>query len=105
MALPPLRGRAATADIQPMLTAFLRIAPDGSVTVIVPNSEMGQGVATSEPMLIAEELEVDWRKVTRPVRARQPRLYQSDVSYAGNRRQHQHPRVLCPAAAGRRRRA
>jgi isoquinoline 1-oxidoreductase subunit beta len=64
VALPPLRGRAATADIQPMLTAFLRIAPDGSVTVIVPNSEMGQGVATSEPMLIAEELEVDWRQIS-----------------------------------------
>ena len=63
VALPPLRGRAATAEIQPMLTAFLRIAPDGSVTVIVPNSEMGQGVATSEPMLIAEELDVDWRQI------------------------------------------
>ena len=63
IALPPLRGRAATGGIQPTLTAFLRIAPDGSVTVILPSSEMGQGVATSEPMLIAEELEVDWRKV------------------------------------------
>ncbi len=63
VALSPLRGRAATADIQPMLTAFLRIAPDGSVTVIVPNSEMGQGAATSEPMLIAEELEVGWRQI------------------------------------------
>ena len=63
VALPPLRGHTTTADIQPMLTAFLRIAADGSVTVIVPNSEMGQGVATSEPMLIAEELEVDWRQI------------------------------------------
>src|SRR5580704_6523457 len=63
IALPPLRGCVATGGIQPTLSAFLRIAPDGSVTVILPSSEMGQGVATSEPMLIAEELAVDWRKV------------------------------------------
>jgi isoquinoline 1-oxidoreductase beta subunit len=63
IALPPLRVAAATANMQPALTAFLHIARDGSVTVILPSSETGQGVATSEPMLIAEELEVDWRKV------------------------------------------
>ncbi len=43
--------------------AFLRIGADDSVTVIVPQSEMGQGVLTSLPMLVAEELEVDWSKV------------------------------------------
>ena len=43
--------------------AFLRIGSDGTITVIVNKSEMGQGVYTSLPMLIAEELECDWQQV------------------------------------------
>ena len=61
--LPRLRGRAATGAIRPMLTPWLRIAPDDSVTMMIPSAEMGQGIITSLPMLIAEELEIDWRKV------------------------------------------
>ena len=44
-------------------SAWLRIAPDNSVTIIVAKSEMGQGVYTAMPMLVAEELEVDLNKV------------------------------------------
>ena len=43
--------------------AFVRIAPDESVTVIANHSEMGQGVYTSLPMLLNEELEADWAKI------------------------------------------
>ena len=43
--------------------AFLRIGADETITTIVNKSEMGQGVTTSLPMLIAEELECDWSKV------------------------------------------
>src|SRR6266850_7676461 len=43
--------------------AFVRIGSDDIVTVIINKSEMGQGVYTSLPMLLAEELEVDWTKV------------------------------------------
>lgn len=43
--------------------AFLRIGQDDSVTIIVNKSEMGQGVYTSLPMLVAEELCCDWKKV------------------------------------------
>ncbi len=43
--------------------AWLRIGTDESVLVIVDRSEMGQGVATSLPMLLAEELEADWSKI------------------------------------------
>src|SRR2546426_1172967 len=43
--------------------AFIRIGTDDSVTFIVTKSEMGQGVYTSLPMLIAEELEADWSRI------------------------------------------
>ncbi|MDX2057132.1 MAG: xanthine dehydrogenase family protein molybdopterin-binding subunit [Gemmatimonadales bacterium] len=43
--------------------AWLRIAPDGSVTVMVDRSEMGQGISTALAMLVAEELDADWSQV------------------------------------------
>jgi isoquinoline 1-oxidoreductase beta subunit len=47
----------------PELTAWIVIRPDGSVTIRVARSEMGQGTLTALPMLVAEELECDWSKV------------------------------------------
>ncbi len=43
--------------------AWLRIDPQGKVTVLVAESEMGQGPYTALPMLVAEELEVDWADI------------------------------------------
>lgn len=45
------------------LNMYIKIATDNTVTVVVSQSEMGQGVLTSIPMMVAEELEADWSQV------------------------------------------
>ncbi|HKF41816.1 MAG TPA: molybdopterin cofactor-binding domain-containing protein, partial [Thermoanaerobaculia bacterium] len=54
---------AAGAKPLPDPNAFLRIGEDESVTVLLAHSEMGQGVWTTLPMLVAEELGCDWSRV------------------------------------------
>jgi isoquinoline 1-oxidoreductase beta subunit len=57
-------ARAADSAVKPVaLNAFVRIGTDESVTVISNHSEMGQGIYTSLPMLLNEELEADWARV------------------------------------------
>src|SRR5947199_9915996 len=54
-------GAGPAAPFAP--NAWLRIGADESVLVVVDRSEMGQGVTTSLPMLLAEELDADWSKI------------------------------------------
>src|SRR5438067_10813861 len=63
--LPARRGLAgpalAAADFVP--NAWLRVGTDGSVTLTVDKSEMGQGSQTGLAVILAEELEADWSSV------------------------------------------
>ena len=43
--------------------AFVSIAPDGTVTIVCHRSEMGQGVRTGMPLIVADEMEADWSRV------------------------------------------
>jgi isoquinoline 1-oxidoreductase beta subunit len=64
MYLPGSTAIAKAAPASYMPNAWVRIGDDNSITLISARSEMGQGVYTSGPMLIAEELNVDLTKVT-----------------------------------------
>ena len=70
------------------VNAWLVIDPDDSVTIRVAQSEMGQGVFTSLPMIVAEELECDWAQGARRIRLGQPQPPRGQrLSAHGDRRQ------------------
>jgi len=54
-------GRASNKVFSP--NAYLRITQDNKITIVVARSEMGQGVRTALPMILAEELEADWKQI------------------------------------------
>jgi len=57
--LPPADAATRPAPLSP----WVRIAPDGNITILTI-TEMGQGSGTSIPLMIAEEMDADWNKVT-----------------------------------------
>jgi isoquinoline 1-oxidoreductase subunit beta len=57
----PHKGESRKDSFSP--NAYLRITPDNKITIVVARSEMGQGVRTALPMILAEELEADWKQI------------------------------------------
>jgi len=59
----PRTSEAAEGGTEFAPNAFIRVDPQGAVTLVMPQVEMGQGVYTSLSMVMAEELDVDWSRV------------------------------------------
>jgi isoquinoline 1-oxidoreductase beta subunit len=66
------------------LNAWIRITPDNRVTLILAKSEMGQGIMTALPMILAEELCLDWDKVHIEQAPTDPKIYDLGTGGSGS---------------------
>ena len=66
------------------LNAWVRISPDNHVTLILGKSEMGQGVMTALPMILAEELNLDWKNVGIEQAPTNPKIYDLGTGGSGS---------------------
>lgn len=78
---------AAESQEKPVVNPFnawVRVTPDNRITLILAKSEMGQGVNTSLPMILAEELCVDWKQVEIEQAPTNPKIYQLGTGGSGS---------------------
>src|ERR1700746_1520066 len=64
--------------------AWVRITPDDRVTLVLGKSEMGQGVFTALPMILAEELSLDWKQVHVEQAPTNPKIYDLGTGGSGS---------------------
>ncbi len=60
----PKLAKMFQGEDEVMVNAWVKLLPDNSIKVIVPHAEMGQGVHTALPMMLADEMDVDWSQVS-----------------------------------------
>src|SRR5438034_1885854 len=65
----------ANALANTAITPWVRIAPDGTITILSAGAEMGQGSMTSLPLIVAEEMDADWSKVAIEWAPPEPKVY------------------------------
>src|ERR1700730_5189231 len=85
----PSSALAATAEEQEKkpvnpFNAWVRITPDNQVTLILGKSEMGQGIMTALPMILAEELSLDWKQVKIEQAPTNPKIYDHGTGGSGS---------------------
>lgn len=79
---------------------FVSVAPDGTVTILCHRAEMGQGVRTGMPMIVADEMEADWARVrVKQAPADEPRYGNQDTDGSRSTRHFLQPMRECGAAA------
>ena len=66
---------AATPKDGPMPAAFVRVAPDSTVTVLIKHLDKGQGIATGLTTIVAEEMDADWAQMRSEFAPSNPQLY------------------------------
>jgi CO/xanthine dehydrogenase Mo-binding subunit len=66
------------------LEAWIRITPDNNITLILGKSEMGQGIMTALPMILAEELCLDWKRVKIEQAPTNPKIYDHGTGGSGS---------------------
>ena len=71
-------GKSAGKDFLP--NAYVHITPDGEIVLMAKNPEMGQGVKTALPLIIAEELDADWNDVKVEQAPTNAKLYENQMS-------------------------
>jgi isoquinoline 1-oxidoreductase beta subunit len=86
--LSPTAFAASAADQEKKpanpFTAWVRITPDNQVTLILGKSEMGQGIMTALPMILAEELYLDWKQVRIEQAPTNPAIYEHGTGGSGS---------------------
>src|ERR1700681_3415968 len=84
----PASAHAAAEDQEKKppnpLNAWVRITPDNRVTLILGKSEMGQGIMTALPMILAEELYLDWKNVNIEQAPTNPKVYDHGTGGSGS---------------------
>src|ERR1700746_233655 len=76
----PLAGKGALAEEAPIVpNAFVKIAPDNTVTVIIKHLDKGQGVTTGLSTIVAEELDADWAQMRTEFAPADAKLYNNLV--------------------------